>query len=339
MRGAAVRRLLASHPRFTWDEWVHAAFDTRVQLADSLLPGMIASARRAGGGSAERRAALTLLEQWDHHADTASVAVTLLAGWGEQLEKFPAARQGESAVRAAALDSALTALKRDWGTWQVPWGRINRLQRFDDIDPKAGFRDGRPSVAVPGVPGWLGAVFTVYATSADSQRSKYGVAGGTYVSAVEFGPTVRAVAVHVFGASDVPSSPHYFDQAPLFARGEMRPSWIALDEIRAHLERAYHPGGGGAVGDTPLRRRPLRYRAHHLSSEPARRPPTLPKPQATGTFSVISRGSQPWQRTQTHYPQLLRAVASRRPHHKSENFRESPTDRCLLTPFEAGGSE
>jgi acyl-homoserine lactone acylase PvdQ len=145
-------------------------------------------------------------------------------------------------VQAAALDSALAALKRDWGTWQVPWGKVNRLQRYDDVDPRAGFRDANRSVPVPGVPGWLGAVFTVYTIPADSERSKYGVAGGTYVSAVEFGPTVRAVAVHVFGASDNPSSKHYFDQAPLFARGEMRPSWLALDEIRAHLERAYHPG-------------------------------------------------------------------------------------------------
>jgi acyl-homoserine lactone acylase PvdQ len=245
MRGAAVRHLLASHPKFTWDEWVHAAFDTRVQLADSLLPGMLASARRAGGGSAERRAALETLEQWDHHADTGSVAVTLLQGWGTELERSPEDQRGKPAVLAAALDSTLAELKRDWGTWQVPWGRINRLQRVDDLGPELDFRDDQPSVSVPGVPGWLGAVFTVYTESADGQRAGYGVAGGTYVSAVEFGPTVRAVAVHVFGASADPASPHFFDQAPLFAKGEMRPSWIALDEIRAHLERAYRPGEEG----------------------------------------------------------------------------------------------
>jgi acyl-homoserine-lactone acylase len=245
MRGVAVRHLLAGTPSFTWDAWVHAAFDTRVALADSLLPGMIASARRAAGGPAERKKALALLEQWDHHTDTASVAVTVLAGWGEQLEKYPEARRSDAAVQAAALDSALAVLQRDWGTWQVPWGRINRLQRYDDVDPRAGFRDANRSVAVPGVPGWLGAVFTVYTVPADSQRSRYGVAGGTYVSAVEFGPTVRAVAVHVFGASADPASPHFSDQAPLFARGEMRPSWIALGEIRANLERAYRPGEEG----------------------------------------------------------------------------------------------
>jgi acyl-homoserine-lactone acylase len=48
--------------------------------------------------------------------------------------------------------------------------------------------------------------------------------------------------VHVFGASADPASPHFSDQAPRFARGEMRPSWLALEEIRTHLERAYRPG-------------------------------------------------------------------------------------------------
>jgi acyl-homoserine lactone acylase PvdQ len=176
------------------------------------------------------------------------VAVTLLARWGSRLGQLPEAISDQPAVQAAELDSVLAALERDWGTWQVSWGRVNRLQRIDDLDPKANFRDDRPSVAVPGVPGWLGAVFTVYAETADGQRAGYGVAGGTYVSAVEFGPTVRAVAVHVFGASADPASPHFSDQAPLFARGEMRPSWIALDEIRAHLEKAYRPGEGRRSG-------------------------------------------------------------------------------------------
>jgi penicillin amidase len=230
-RGVAVRHLLASTPSFTWDAWVHAAFDTRVAFADSTLPGMITAVRRVGGGSARRAAALDTLEHWDHR--------------GSRLGQLPEAISDQPAVQAAELDSVLAALERDWGTWQVPWGRINRLQRIDDLDPKADFRDDQPSVAVPGVPGWLGAVFTTYTVPADGQRSHFGVAGGTYVSAVELGPRVRAVAVHVFGASDNPASPHYFDQAPLFARGEMRPSWIVLDEIRAHLERAYRPGEEG----------------------------------------------------------------------------------------------
>jgi acyl-homoserine-lactone acylase len=246
LRGEISRRILSQNKRFTFDQWRRAAFDTTVIGADKYLPSMLAVLKKRldelgmanDKESQNLRAAFDELLRWNHRSTNDSIAMTLFSLWRDRLG---ANKLVDDQTQVAVFAEVLKALERDFGTWRVAWGEINRLQRLDESKGES-FQDNRPSIAIPGVSGWNGAVFTFYAIEVKVQKKRYGVAGGTYISVVEFAPKVRALSVHVFGSSGRPESRHYMDQSPLYARGEFKPAWLTLSEIKAHLERAYHPG-------------------------------------------------------------------------------------------------
>ncbi len=232
-RGAISREILSSKPKFTFDEWTRLAFDTRVMSAGKDLDPLLAALKPAN--EARLREVYDELLRWDRRSANDSIAMTIFSLYHERRMR------DEKLEVLAALNDALDSLERDFGTWKVAWGELNRLQRIDESRDHD-FDDSKPSLAVSGVNGNDGAVFTFYATPERGQKRRYGVAGGTYISVVEFGPRVRALSVHTFGASGDPKSKHYTDQSLLYTRGEFKPAWLTLDDIRANLENAYHPG-------------------------------------------------------------------------------------------------
>jgi acyl-homoserine-lactone acylase len=172
-------------------------------------------------------------------SDTVNVAPpTGEGGAGVLVLQLPGARSTGEWARIQALETAVADLERDWGTAFVAWGEINRLQR----PVNGAFSDERPSTPVAGSSGLFGLLHEFNSMPTEGQKRWYGRGGNSYVSVVEFGPKVGARTVIPFGQSADPTSPHYRDQSEIYGRGEFKPAWTALEEVRANAVRSYRPG-------------------------------------------------------------------------------------------------
>lgn len=78
-------------------------------------------------------------------------------------------------------------------------------------------------------------------TDADTKRM-YGTSGNSFVAVVEFGDRLRARAITVGGLQSNPDSPHFDDQAEMYANGEFRDVLFYREDVEANLEREYTPG-------------------------------------------------------------------------------------------------
>ena len=144
-------------------------------------------------------------------------------------------------VALKALAAASDKLKADFGTWQVPWGEINRFQRLtgEIVQP---FDDAKPSTPVGFTSSTWGSLAAFGARPYPGTKKWYGTGGNSFVAVVEFGDKVRARAVTAGGESGHPQSRHFKDQVERYSTGNLREVYFYPDQLKGHTERNYHPG-------------------------------------------------------------------------------------------------
>jgi acyl-homoserine-lactone acylase len=257
-RGVHAVRVLQNRKDFTLEGLIGAAYDSYLPAMEQLVPPVIAAydALPASDSLRERLAVqIRTLRQWDYRFGVASVAMTLADAYGTEVSQASAvaARQAgvptleyiaTKAAPAGLLASLMRAsdrLTRDFGSWQTPWGDVNRFQRLSG-DINAGFDDSKPSLPVAFASANWGSLAAYGQTGARTTKKYYGNRGNSFVAAVEFGPRVRAKSVLAGGVNADPNSPYFFNQGERYATGNFKDVLFYRDDVEKHAVRTYQPG-------------------------------------------------------------------------------------------------
>jgi acyl-homoserine-lactone acylase len=253
-RGLHAMRLLQGKTDFTLDSLVAAAYDSYLPWFIKPLRVLMQAWANLPANS-EMRTSLSpqiaVLRAWDLRWGVDSVATSLAIYWGQEMANSghvagyeddfsPPGVSGEVALKALA--AACDKLKAGFGTWQVPWGEINRFQRLTG-DIVQTFDDAKPSTPVGFTSSTWGSLAAFGARPYPGTKRWYGTGGNSFVAVVEFGDKVRARAVTAGGESGHPQSRHFKDQVERYSTGNLREVYFYPDQLKGHTERNYHPGG------------------------------------------------------------------------------------------------
>lgn len=192
----------------------------------------------ADGDETDIETALSLLADWDYQAtpDSQGATVALLTFYAfNEVDSadLNASRLVNSDISLkVAQDGFLEAvnwLREHFGQVTVPWQDVNRMLRGDQ------------DLGLGGGPDLLHAVYGE--RQADGRLN--GFVGDSHIMLIEWDENgnVHSQSIHQYGSATVrDQSPHYADQAPLFANRQLKPVWLDEADIRADLEREYRPG-------------------------------------------------------------------------------------------------
>ena len=257
-RGLHALRVLEKAQGFTLDSLIAAAYDNYLTGFEPLVPQLVKAWDEAPAGDplkAQLAAQVEALRKWDLRYSVDSVPTSLAIYWAQDMVKRagPAARASDTPVldyvtangtpreRLEALARASDKLTADFGTWQTPWGEINRFQRVSgDIDQQ--YDDSKPSYPVAFPSAVWGSLASFGMVAPQKTKRIYGDRGNSFVAVVEFGERLRAKSILAGGQSSNPASKHFSDQAEMYSKGQFKDVLFYKEDIEKNLERKYHPG-------------------------------------------------------------------------------------------------
>ncbi len=260
-RGVNAVRVLSEENKYNIDKVIKAGYDTRLAAFEILIPALIRSFEKNihGNDSLYNRLnePISVLRNWDFRCGENSIATTLAVEWGQKISPLITHSTGNDQVSRAKYFAAnakheellppllatINELKVRFGSWQIPWGEINRFQRISsDIDNR--FDDNKPSIPVGFVASTWGMLPSFVSRTYPGTKKRYGYNGNSFVCAVEFGKKIKAKSLLTGGESGNENSKHFFDQALMYSKGQFKDVLFYKEDVMKHVEKSYHPGEG-----------------------------------------------------------------------------------------------
>ena len=262
-RGINAARVLSEGTKFTIDKTIAAGYDRKLSAFEILIPALVNLFEKniLPEDSLYNQLAvpIALLKKWDYNSGENSIATTLAVEWAQKLttsiqriyidegwddqvtliKKFAATASKEELL--PPLSAVIKELKMKFGTWEIPWGDINRYQRVsNDVVQK--YNDTESSLPVGFASASWGQLPSYSSRTYPGTKNRYGYHGNSFICAVEFGKKIKAKSLLAGGESGDPASIHFTDQLEMYTKGKFKEVLFYKEDVLKHIERSYHPG-------------------------------------------------------------------------------------------------
>ena len=262
-RGLNAVRLLSKGEKYTLDKIIADGYDTKLSAFEVLIPALISSFEKNINKNepiySELLEPITTLKKWDYYSNENSVSTTLAIEWASKLDPIIQkvyidqgemdqventqffAKNASPGQLLPQLQAVVNELKAKFGTWQIPWGEINRFQRLSG-EINLTYNDALESLPIGYAPALWGCLPAYKSSYQKNTKKQYGYNGNSFVCAVEFGPKIKAKSLLAGGNSGDPKSKHFYDQAQMYRKGQFKDVLFYKEDVQKNAERTYHPG-------------------------------------------------------------------------------------------------
>jgi acyl-homoserine lactone acylase PvdQ len=262
-RGINAVRVLSKENKFTINKTIDAGYDTYLSAFEVLIPALIKAFEKSvqPGDSlhSSLAAPVAVLKNWNYYSSSHSIATTLAVEWAQRLnasirriyiedgdddQVTVTKRFAATAIPLqllAPFNETVKQLKQQFGTWEIPWGDINRYQRISN-DLVQQYDDSKISYPVPFASALWGMLPSYNSRTFPGTKKRYGISGNSFVCAVEFGDKIKAKSLLAGGNSGNVNSKHFTDQLEMYTKGQFKDVLFYKEDVLKHAERTYHPG-------------------------------------------------------------------------------------------------